>query len=59
MLTGQAAGLVSPAGAEYYRTRHLNADKTVVLCQGYADGSGRRTCQSGGSGILQDPSSEC
>jgi len=30
MLTGQAAGLVSPAGAEYYRIRHLNADRTVV-----------------------------
>ncbi|RLC08356.1 MAG: hypothetical protein DRI57_24170 [Deltaproteobacteria bacterium] len=26
----------------------------LVLCQGYSDGSGRRTYQSGGSGRLQD-----
>ncbi len=30
-----------------------------VCCQGYADGSGRRTCQAGGSGGVRNPSSEC
>jgi len=29
MLTGQAAGPVSPAGAEACGTRHLNADRTL------------------------------
>ena len=29
MLPGQAAGLVSPAGAEVCGTRHLNVDKAA------------------------------
>ena len=38
MLTGQAAGLASPAGAGECGTRHLNVDKAVV-----ADGGPART----------------
>jgi len=30
MLTGQAAGLASPTGAGYDRTRHMNADRTLA-----------------------------
>ncbi len=30
MLTDEAAGLVSPAGAEAYGTPHMNVDRTIV-----------------------------